>query len=171
MESNLLFLRRLKTSNISGLLPRTVVGMLSLFLVCLSGVASAADGFITVKSNHDVGTTMSKLQAIVESKGMNVFDLVDHTAGAAKADIELRPTQVLIFGNPKVGTPLMKCSQSIAIDLPQKALVWEDENGDVWLGYNDPSYLKSRHATDGCDEVFAKVAGALANFSAAATAP
>lgn len=131
----------------------------------------AADGLVSVKSSHDVATTIEKLQAVVESKGMKVFGAVDHQAGAASVDIELRPTRVLIFGNPKVGTPLMKCSQSIAIDLPQKALVWEDESGQVWLSYNDPEYLKARHSTSGCDQVFEKVTGALAAFSAAATAP
>lgn len=171
MENNGSFLRRLNTRIVSGFLTCSVAGLLSVALLGLSGIAAAADGLVAVKSNHDVATTMDKLQAVVESKGMNVFGRVDHSAGAAKADIELRPTQVLIFGNPKVGSPLMNCSQSIAIDLPQKALVWEDENGDVWLGYNDPAYLKSRHATEGCDEVFAKVSGALAKFSAAATAP
>jgi len=135
------------------------------------GSAQAAEGLVLIKSTHDVTTTVDKLQAVVESKGMNVFGRIDHAAGAAKADIELRPTQVLIFGNPKVGSPLMQCGQSIAIDLPQKALVWEDENGQVWLGYNDPAYLKSRHATEGCDAVFEKVSGALANFAAAATGP
>ena len=100
---------------------------------------------------------------------MNVFARIDHAAGAAKADLELRPTQVLVFGNPKVGTPLMKCSQSIAIDLPQKMLAWEDESGQVWLGYNDPQYLRSRHASEGCDKVFEKVAGALSKFAAAAS--
>lgn len=167
MKNKMVVLRCIKARVISGITLGSVVAA----LMIIPGVASAADGLVTVKSSHDVATTMDKLQAVVESKGMTVFGRVDHTAGAAKADIELRPTQVLIFGNPKVGSPLMNCSQSIAIDLPQKALVWEDENGDVWLGYNDPTYLKSRHATEGCDEVFAKVTGALAKFSAAATAP
>ena len=85
--------------------------------------------------------------------------------------MDLRPTEVLVFGNPKVGTPLMLCSQSFAIDLPQKMLAWQDENGKVHLGYNDPTHLKSRHKTEGCDEVLGKVSGALANFAAAATKP
>ena len=131
--------------------------------------AIAADGLVTVKSSHDVATTVEKLVAVLESKGMNVFGQVNHSAGAKKAGLELRPTELVLFGNPKVGTPLMQCSQSIAIDLPQKMLAWEDESGRVWLGYNDPMYLKSRHATEGCDEVFKKVTGALANFAAAAS--
>ncbi len=133
--------------------------------------ALAADGLVTVKSSHDVATTVEKLVAVLESKGMNVFGQVNHSAGAKKAGLELRPTELVIFGNPKVGTPLMKCSQSIAIDLPQKMLAWQDEDGTVYLSYNDPMHLKSRHATEGCDEVFAKVSGALGNFAAAATAP
>jgi uncharacterized protein (DUF302 family) len=76
---------------------------------------------------------------------------------------------VVIFGNPKVGTPLMQCAQSVAIDLPQKALVWEDSDGTVWLGYNDPDYLKQRHSIEGCDQVIEKVKGALAGFAKAAT--
>ena len=133
--------------------------------------AVAQDGMITVKSPHDVGTTLDKLEAVLQAKGMTVFARINHSEGAAKAGIELRPTQLLIFGNPKVGTPLMKCSQSIAIDLPQKMLAWEAEDGSVHLGYNDPAHLKSRHASEGCDEVFKKVSGALGKFAKAATAP
>lgn len=135
----------------------------------LAATAQAQDGMIVMRSANDVTTTMDKLAAVLEEKGMNIFARVDHADGARRATMELRPTQLMIFGNPKVGTPLMQCSQSIAIDLPQKMLVWEDENGDVHLGYNDPAYLQARHASEGCDEVFAKVAGALGNFAAAAT--
>lgn len=141
--------------------------MAALF-VCSQAIA--ADGMTVVESNHSVADTVTKLAKVLESKGMNVFARINHTEGAAKAGIELRPTEVLIFGNPKVGTPLMLCSQSIAIDLPQKMLAWEDADGKVWLGYNAPEYLKTRHATEGCDEVFAKVTGALGNFAAAAAA-
>lgn len=142
-----------------------------LMLLASGPVALAQDGMVTVKSAHDVSTTVDKLEAVLKDKGMNVFARIDHARGAAGAGMELRPTQVLIFGNPKVGTPLMKCSQSIAIDLPQKMLVWEAADGSVKLGYNDPVYLKSRHATEGCDKVFTKVSGALGNFAKAATAP
>jgi len=135
------------------------------------GTAQAQQGLTVVPSPHDVATTMDKLEAVVTEKGMKVMARVDHSANAANAELELRPTQLLIFGNPKVGTPLMLCSQSIAVDLPQKMLVWQAEDGKVYLGYNDPAYLKDRHATTGCDEVFEKVAGALGNFAKAATAP
>jgi len=135
-----------------------------------AGMVSAADsGLTTVKSAHSVADSLDKLEKVLASAGMNVFGRINHAEGAMKAGMELRPTELLIFGNPKVGTPLMKCSQSIAIDLPQKMLAWEDESGQVWLGYNDPAHLKARHATEGCDKVFEKVSGALAKFAAAAS--
>ena len=140
-------------------------------LVAVTNIVSAQEGMIVVPSTHDVATTMDKLESIVKSKGMKVMARVNHTANAESVGMELRPTQLLIFGNPKVGTPLMLCSQSIAIDLPQKMLVWESEDGDVFLGFNDPAYLKSRHSTGGCDKVFEMVTGALNNFAKAAAAP
>jgi len=141
------------------------------FAGSVSAAHHAKEGMTVLPSAHDVAATMDKLESIVKDKGMKVMARVDHTANAKSAGMELRPTQLLIFGNPKVGTPLMLCSQSIAIDLPQKMLVWEAEDGKVFLAFNDPAYLKGRHATEGCDEVFGKVSGALNNFAKAATAP
>jgi uncharacterized protein (DUF302 family) len=146
----------------------TVVSTCLAVLFC-AGAANADNGLVSVKSNHDVATTADNLETVLKSKGMNVFGRVNHAEGAKKAELELRPTEVVIFGNPKVGTPLMNCAQSVAIDLPQKALIWEDESGQVWLAYNDPAYLASRHKIEGCDKVLEKVTGALANFAAAAT--
>jgi uncharacterized protein (DUF302 family) len=146
------------------------VGAITGFALLLNGAASAADGLVTVESAHSVKATVDKLESVLKSKGMKVFARIDHTAGAASVDMEIRPTEVLLFGNPKVGTPLMICAQSVAIDLPQKMLVWEAEDGKVYLGYNDPAYLKSRHAVEGCDKVLGKVSGALGNFAAAAAA-
>jgi uncharacterized protein (DUF302 family) len=102
---------------------------------------------------------------------MTVFIRIDHAAGAQKVNKQLRPTELIIFGNPKVGTPLMQCSQSTAIDLPQKALIWEDGNGEVWFSYNDPAYLVERHGLTDCDPVIKKVSAALANFAKVATEP
>ena len=102
---------------------------------------------------------------------MTVFIRINHAEGAQKVGKDLRPTEVIIFGNPKVGTPLMQCSQSTAIDLPQKALIWEDEKGQVWLSYNDPNYLANRHGISGCSDVIEKIQTALSNFAAAATLP
>lgn len=143
--------------------------VLPFILLLCSGAVMAADGLIAVKSNHRVAATADKLEAVLSEKGMKVMNRINHTAGAETAGLELRPTVVVIFGNPKVGTPLMQCAQSVAVDLPQKALIWEDEEGQVWLGYNDPDYLKTRHAIESCDAVLKKVSGALSSFAKAAT--
>lgn len=108
-----------------------LVGLLCLVCSCLPAVA--ANGVITVKSAHDVSATVEKLLSALQEKGMTVFARIDHAAGAASVNLELRPTQLVIFGNPKVGSLLMQCSQSTAIDLPQKALIWQDVSGQVWL--------------------------------------
>lgn len=127
------------------------------------------DGFTSVASAHNVKDTADKLEAVLASKGMTIFTRINHAQGAKSIDQSLRDTEVVLFGNPKVGTPLMQCTQSVAIDLPQKALVWEDKNGAVWLSYNDPSYLAARHHITGCDNVLEKVSGVLAAFAKAAT--
>ncbi len=145
-----------------------ILAILLMTLLCV-GLAQAADGLIVVKSSHSVAATADKLESALGEKGMTVFNRIDHAAGAESVGKQLRPTELVIFGNPKVGTSLMHCSQSVAADLPQKALVWEDEGGQVWLGYNDPAYLKARHGLDGCDKVLDKVSKALANFAQAAT--
>ncbi len=126
-------------------------------------------GLIKIKSQHNVKATADKLETILKEKGMTVFTRIDHAAGAKKVDQKLRPTELIIFGNPKVGTPLMQCTQTVAIDLPQKMLIWEDESGATWLAYNNPGYLKKRHNIKGCDAVIQKVSGALSNFANAAT--
>ncbi len=100
---------------------------------------------------------------------MTIFKRVNHTAGAKKVGLTLRPTQLLIFGNPKVGTPLMLCSQTVAIDLPQKALAYKDRKGQVWLAYNDPAYLAKRHHIQGCKQTLQKISHALSNFAKFAT--
>ena len=131
--------------------------------------APDGNGLISVKSNHNVKSTTDKLVNVLEKKGMTVFARINHTEGAQKVGKVLRPTELVIFGNPKVGTPLMQCGQSVAIDLPQKALVWEDNKGSVWFSYNDPAYIAKRHDIKECEDVIAKISNALANFSHAAT--
>lgn len=131
--------------------------------------SSVANGLITIKSAHSVSETINKLQAVLESKGMTIMARVNHAENANKAELELPATELLIFGNPKIGTPLMQCQRSVAIDLPQKALAWEDEQGQVFLSYNDPEYLNQRHGLSECAEVLGKVSTALANFAQAAT--
>ena len=103
------------------------------------------DGLITIKSAYGPSETMERLEAEVRSKGMTVFAHVDHAAGAVGVGLSLRPTDLLIFGNAKGGTPLMQSVQTIGIDLPLKALVWQDESGTTWLSYNDPAFLARRH--------------------------
>jgi uncharacterized protein (DUF302 family) len=140
-------------------------------ILCFVSLAAANNGLITLKSSRNVKETADQLENALRTKGMTVFIRINHAAGAQKVGQTLRPTELLIFGNPKVGTPLMQCSQSVAIDLPQKALIWEDASGQVWLAYNDPHYLAQRHGIVGCDEVLKKVATALGNFAKAATMP
>lgn len=134
-----------------------------------SGAVHAGEGLVSVKSVHDVPTTTDKLVAVLEEKGMKLFARIDHAAGAKKVEMTLEPTELVIFGNPKLGTALMKCGPSIAIDLPLKALVWEDPDGQTWLGYNDPAYLAERHKLEGCDEVLEKMGKGVAGFAKVAT--
>ncbi len=105
----------------------------------------ATEGLITIKSSFGPEETMNRFEAEVRAKGMTVFAHVDHSAGAAAVGMPLRPTDLLIFGAARGGTPLMQAVQSIGIDLPLKALVWQDEAGTTWLSYNDPAYLAHRH--------------------------
>ena len=135
-------------------------------------VATAADnGLVSVKSPHTVQATGDRLENILKAKGMTIFNRINHAEGAGKVGVDLRPTELLIFGNPKVGAPLMKCAQSVGIDLPMKALIWQDASGQVWLSYNAAKYLVERHTIAGCEAVVEKIANALRNFAAAATQP
>ena len=143
-------------------------------LLALSGAAGAQDGIESVASPHDVPGTVDRLVAALESKGLTVFDRIDHGANAEGAGLELGATEVLLFGNPKLGTPLMRCAPTAAIDLPQRILAFVDGGGGTRLAWNDPAWLAERHGIDPegeCAEVLATVAGALENFAKAATAP
>ena len=110
--------------------------------------ANAAEGLITIQSHFGPKETMQRLEAAVKAKGFTVFAHVDHSAAAAQVNLSLPPTDLLIFGNPKGGTPLMQNRQSIGIDLPLKALGWQDDDGRVWLSYNEPGWLARRHGLD-----------------------
>ena len=111
----------------------------------------ADNGLTTIASQHGVKDTIDRLEAAVRTKGMTVFARVDHAAGAAAIGLALRPTELIIFGNARGGTPLMQLEQTIGIDLPLKALAWEDASGKAWLSYNEPAWLAARHgiAADG----------------------
>jgi uncharacterized protein (DUF302 family) len=107
--------------------------------------ATSGAGIVTIPSHQSMDETIEKLEQILQAKGVKLFALVDHGGEAEKAGLRMPPTKLLIFGNPKAGTPLMVASPSIAIDLPIKILVAEDSEGKVWISYNDPAYLQERH--------------------------
>lgn len=129
---------------------RTLLAVLCVASAAFANVAQAADGLIQVKSPYSAAETMSRFEKLAKERGLVVFARIDHAAGAAKIGKTLRPTEVIIFGNPQGGTPFMECAQTAGIDLPLKALVWEDESKQVWLGYNDPAFLGQRHSAATC---------------------
>lgn len=143
---------------------KPILAMALLLVFLPLAQANAADGLETVESRYDMETTIERLHGALEEAGMNVFTEVDHAAGAENAGMRLQPTHVVMFGNPEVGTRLMQCGRSAAIDLPMKALIWEDEDG-VHVGYNSADYLAARHGLDTCDEVIQQVGKALARFA------
>ena len=144
-----------------------------LVIVCTvlsTSVLASDNGLIKKKSAHSVSVTLDRLEKILKSKGIGIAVRWNHSAKAKSVGMELRPTEILIFGNPKMGTPLMQSNQEIGIDLPMKALAYQDADGQVWLVYNDPAYLKKRHGITDKDAVFAKMTGALNAMTDKATA-
>lgn len=129
----------------------------------------AVPGLVTLKSNHSVAQTADKLEAILKEKGMTIFTRINHSEVAANVGHDLRDTELVIFGNPQAATAFMQSAQHVAIDLPMKALIWKDEQGDVWYSYNEPFYVAQRHNMQSHQEVVQKVSDALANFAKAAT--
>lgn len=130
----------------------------------------APDGLTSLRSGFAPGQTMDRLEAAVKGRGMTVFARIDHAASAAAAGLVLRPTELLIFGHAKGGTPLMQAAQTIGIDLPLKALVWQDEAGSTWLSYNDPAWLARRHGLPGASNAaIGTIASALNAVAAEAT--
>jgi uncharacterized protein (DUF302 family) len=123
----------------------------------------AAEGLTTLSSSQGPKDTVDRLAAEITARGMTVFARVDHAAGAAEAGLPLRPTELLIFGNAKGGTPLMQSDQTIGIDLPLKALVWQDASGRTWLSYNDPGWLAKRHGLGAEVDPAVKVMAAALN--------
>jgi uncharacterized protein (DUF302 family) len=133
--------------------------------------AMTTPGLTTIQSSFGPKDTMNRLEAAVQAKGMTVFARIDHAAGATAAGLSLRPTEVLIFGNAKGGTPLMNSIQTIGLDLPLKALVWQDASGDTWLSYNDPAWLAKRHGVGAETEPMVNnMTAALSAVAKAATA-
>jgi uncharacterized protein (DUF302 family) len=142
--------------------------LLSVLTFLVSYSACAQDGLIKLESKYTVQESADRFETAAKENGLTIFVRINHQNNAASVNMELRPTEVIIFGNPKVGTPLMQCAQEVGIDLPQKVLIFEDENEKVWLSYNNPDYLKNRHNIKGCDAVLSKIAGVLSKLSAAA---
>ena len=116
-------------------------------------ITFAAEGLIAHQSTFTPKQTMDKFETLVKQKGLNVFARINHSTGAQKIGKQLPATELLIFGNPQGGTPLMECAQTIGIDLPLKVLVWQDQNNKVWLGYNDMSFIANRHDIKECPAV------------------
>ena len=120
--------------------------LIAVIFALLSVSAVAVDnGIISKPSKYSVPESLNRLEAVLKSKGITIFVRIDHSGEAEKVGLKMRPTQLLIFGNPKTGTAVMNSSPSVAIDLPLKALAWEDERGKVWVSYNSPAYMKQRH--------------------------
>lgn len=138
-------------------------------LLALFATAPQNDGMVHVRSTRDFSETVRALDSAITAADLRIFARVDHAANARGVGLDLRPTTVFIFGNPQVGTRLMQCEQTAAIDLPLKALVWEDSTRAVWVGYEAPARLSERHNVQGCREVVDRFTAALAGLTAAAT--
>ena len=127
------------------------------------------DGLVVARSNHSMAATTERARTEIERRGLKIMAAVDHAANAAGVGLELPPTTLFIFGNPKVGSRLIACGQEAAIDLPLKLLVWQDSADAVWVGYNDPQWIARRHGLTGCDDVAAGMHRALAAIVDAVT--
>jgi uncharacterized protein (DUF302 family) len=138
--------------------------------MALPPLVGAAEGLTRVASPVSAAETMERFVALVEQRGLTVFARIDHAAGAAEAGETLRPTELLIFGSPRAGTPFMECAQTVGIDLPMKVLVWEDAESDVWVGYTDPASIAERHNVPDCAAV-QPLSEALRGLAEAATKP
>lgn len=131
--------------------------------------ANTEDGLVTLESNYSVKETADRFESIIKEKGLTLFSRIDHQKNAKGVNLVLRPTEIILFGNPKAGTKLMQCAQNVAIDLPQKVLISENADKKVTLSYNSPDYFKARHNIQGCDEVINDVSTLLDKLSKAAT--
>jgi uncharacterized protein (DUF302 family) len=145
--------------------------MRSIIALCFVLVASPAlaGDFIVKPSKYSVAETLDRLTKALKSKGITIMARVDHAGGAEKAGLKLKPTQLLIFGNPKLGTPLMQTNRGIGLDLPMKVLAWQDDKGQTWVTYTKPDVLKARYNIKGKDGIFAKMTGALSKLTGKAS--
>jgi uncharacterized protein (DUF302 family) len=145
--------------------------LLILMLNLLFVATAAAQGVVSVKSNYGVATTANRLEKALQEKDITVFARIDHADGARSVGQTLKPTILVIFGTPAMGTPLIERSRTMGIDLPMKALIWEDKAGKVWFSYNDPDYLFRRHGLTEMNAAMHTLQQTLAGLAAAATQP
>lgn len=145
--------------------------LINITIISLSflGLSQSSSGLITFESAFSIDETQAKLETAIESAGLKIVLVLDHSANAEKVELDLQPTRLVLFGNPNVGTPLMQNTQTIAIDLPQKMLIWQSEQGRVFVSYNDPMYLKTRHGIEGQDKRLNNISNALQKLATAAT--
>jgi len=123
--------------------------------------STSSNGLIRLRSDFPVSETLDRLERIAGERGLTVFRRIDHAAAAASVGVDLLPTQLLLFGSPRVGAPLMRCARETGIDLPMKALAWRDTEGRVWLTVNDPDYLNDRHGLGECEEIVSRARAAV----------
>jgi uncharacterized protein (DUF302 family) len=138
-------------------------------LLLLSATSALSDKLVALESKYDVKETLDRLAAELDKRGIKVAARIDHAAGAKAVGMELPPIEVLMFGNPRLGTPLMQSAPAIGIDLPMKVLAWQDKAGKVWIGYTAPETLKARHDISDRDEVFRLMAAALDGLAKSAS--
>ncbi|WP_305840196.1 DUF302 domain-containing protein [Photobacterium leiognathi] len=134
---------------------------IGIMMLSLPFSVSANDGLVRYESHYSVKETADRFESTAKDKGFTLFARVDHQKNAENVGLDLRPTEVIVFGSPKVGTLLMQCAQSSAIDLPQKVLISKDEDNKVWLSYNNPDYLMKRHSIQNCSAVVEKISSVL----------
>ena len=143
--------------------------LMSLAVLMPSMSVASENGMVSKKSHYSVKVTLDKLENVLRKKGITIVTRWSHHAGAKKAGIPLRPTELLIFGNPKLGSHFFTSNQTAGIDLPMKALAWKDKKGQVWLTYNDPTYIANRHGINNRPKIVKKMTGALNKLTNVAT--
>ena len=142
------------------------ITMLILFINFMCGSAVyAQEGFVSQKSSYDAEETAVRPSDKLQENSITIFERVNHHVGAERAGMELNPTILILFGNPNLGTPIMQCAQTAAIDLPQKMLIWTDDEGATYISYNDTIFIKKRHRIEGCDKELEKISSALKRFA------
>lgn len=134
-------------------------------LISSNSVIAEERGLLVFKSEYSASETLARLKANLQEKKFKVFSHIDHSAGAKANAITIRDTQLVVFGNPKIGSRLMQCNQAVAIDLPQKALIWKDSDGSILLAFNNPDYLSQRHQLGNCQQLISKITAALTKIA------